>query len=325
MKKLICLTAAALCATTSIATAQELEAFRFGTVAAKGDAGFVYMVGEDGFDDYFGLDVDIQAFKGDAILLRGLLAGELDAYIGNPGGPMIAAAQGADVKVIGCPWPGLTYGLFTKPEITSINQLKGGSIGVSAPGSLPDLFARAVVLAAGMSLDDVEFTVAGSDAERVAAVSADIIAAAPSSSEFEVKAPELGLHMLVHARDVVPQYTRFCLMTRGDLIKERPEFVAKFLAAQMKGFQFALDNKDATIALSYDKAELPADDKAPLAIFEEVVANDAVDPSMTIDIDKLRWLSNLLVDTGNMTAGYDPTNMVDTTVIDAAQALLAAQ
>lgn len=325
MVRLVGLAVSVLLSTTAFAQAQDLQPFRYGTVATKGDAGFVYMAAEDGFDDRFGLNIDVQSFKGDAILLRGLLAGELDAYIGNPGGPMIAASKGADIKIIGCPWPGLTYALFTKPEITSVEQLAGGTIGVSAPGSLPDLFSRAIVKAAGIDPNSVNFTVAGSDAERVAAVSAGIITAAPSSSEFNAKAPELGLHQLVHARDVVPEYMRFCLMTRGDIIRDKPEYIANFLAAQMAGFRYALDNKDATLALSYDKAEMPPEDQAPVLIYDEVVEHNAVDPDMNIDIAKLQWLADLLAETGNMEAGFDPSTMVDTSVMDAAKALLAAQ
>jgi len=325
MKKLAGLAATALLITTAFAHAQSLEPFRYGTVATKGDAGFVYMAAEDGFDDSFGLDIDVQSFKGDSILLRGLLAGELDAYIGNPGGPMIAASKGADIKIIGCPWPGLTYALFTKPDVTSVEQLAGGTIGVSAPGSLPDLFSRAVVKSAGIPLEDVNFTVAGSDAERVAAVAADIITAAPSSSEFNARAPELGLHMLVHARDVVPEYVRFCIMTRGDIVRDRPEYIANFLAAQMKGFSYALENKEATLALSYEKADLPPSDQAPVLIYDEVVEYNAVNPEMTVEIDKLEWLSGLLAETGNMDAGYDPTEIVDTSVLENAKTLLAAQ
>ena len=82
---------------------------------------------EETLPDRFGIDIDMQSFKGDSILLRGLLAGELDAYIGNPGGPMIAASKGADIKIIGCPWPGLTYALFAKPEIETV---------VYSPGTL---------------------------------------------------------------------------------------------------------------------------------------------------------------------------------------------
>lgn len=325
MKFFAGLTVTALLLTTSAAQAQSPEPFRYGTVATKGDAGFVYMAAEDGFDDSFGLDIDVQSFKGDSILLRGLLAGELDAYIGNPGGPMIAASKGADIKIIGCPWPGLTYALFTKPEVTSVEQLAGGTIGVSAPGSLPDLFSRAVVKSAGIPIEDVNFVVAGSDAERVAAVSADIITAAPSSSEFNAKAPDLGLHMLVHARDVVPEYVRFCIMTRGDVVRDKPDYIARFLAAQMKGFAYALENKDATLALSYEKAELAADDQAPVLIYDEVVEHNAVNPEMTVEIDKLEWLSGLLAETGNMDAGYDPTALVDTSVLESAKALLDAQ
>ena len=166
---------------------------------------------------------------------------------------------------------------------------------------------------------------AGSDAERVAAVSAGLITAAPSSSEFNAKAPDLGLHMLVHARDVVPEYVRFCIMTRGDIVRDRPEYIANFLAAQMKGFSYALENKDATLALSYEKAQLPATDQAPVLIYDEVVEHNAVNPDMTVEIDKLEWLSGLLAETGNMDAGYDPTAIVDTSVLESAKALLAAQ
>lgn len=324
MYRIAGLAVTALLVATSVTQAQSPEPFRYGTVATKGDAGFVYMAAQDGFDDRFGLDIDVQSFKGDSILLRGLLAGELDAYIGNPGGPMIAASKGADVKVIGCPWPGLTYALFARPEVASLDDLKGGTIGVSAPGSLPDLFARAVVKSAGLGPDDVQYTVAGSDAERVAAASAGIITAAPSSSEFNAKAPELGLHMLVHARDVVPDYVRFCIMTRGDIIKDKPELVANFLAAQMAGFSYALSHRDETLALSYEIAQMPADDQSPALIFDEVIEHNAVTPDMTVDLAKLKWLADLLAETGNMDAGFDPATMVDASVLEAAKARLAA-
>lgn len=314
----------ALMAGTAVAQSQDLEAFRYGTVATKGDAGFVFMGAQDGFDDRFGLDIDIQSFTGDAILLRGLLAGELDAYIGNPGGPIIAASNGADVKILGCPWPGLTYALFARPETTSIEDLVGGVIGVSAPGSLPDLFSRAVVNAAGFSPDDVMFTAAGSDAERIAAASAGIITAAPSSSEFNATAAEFGLQMLVHARDVVPDYVRFCLMTRGDLIEERPEFLESFVAAQIAGFTYALENRDETLALSYAITNMPPEDQSPVYIYNEVIEFDAVNPDMTVDIEKLRWLNDLLVETGNLEPGFDPATIVDTQVLEGALARLAA-
>ena len=89
----------ALLLATTGAAAQDVK-WRHGTVEPKGDAGFIFMIREGGFAKKRGLDLEISTFKGDAIALKALIAGELDSYEGNPGGPMIAASKGADVKVV---------------------------------------------------------------------------------------------------------------------------------------------------------------------------------------------------------------------------------
>jgi NitT/TauT family transport system substrate-binding protein len=80
------------------AQAQELKVWRHGVLEAKSDAGFVFMVADGGFGKKQGLDVKILQFKGDALALRAMLAGELDSYEGNPGAPIIAAGHGGGVK-----------------------------------------------------------------------------------------------------------------------------------------------------------------------------------------------------------------------------------
>src|SRR5437899_338485 len=91
---------------------QALTPWRHGVVEAKSDAGFVFMAAKGGFAEKQGLKIDMLQFKGDAIALKALIAGELDTYEGSPGGPMLAASNGADVKLIGCWWPILNYGIF---------------------------------------------------------------------------------------------------------------------------------------------------------------------------------------------------------------------
>ncbi|MBF2714095.1 PhnD/SsuA/transferrin family substrate-binding protein [Agrobacterium vitis] len=306
-------------------SAHGAETFRYGTVAIKGDAGFVYMGTQPGITKKYGADIDLQAFQGDAILLKALIAGQIDAYIGNPGGPMIAASKGANIKIVGCPWPGLTYALYTKSDVGSVADLRGKTIGVSAPGALPDLFAKAVVMSAGMTASDVKFTVSGSDAERVAAVAAGVTAAAPSSSEFTAKAASLGLKQLVHARDIVPKYIRFCIMTRGDLLKSEPGRVEAFLAAQIDGFSKALNDKKAMTELSFEKANLPKDDPSPELIYNEVTQYNAVDPTMAVNVENLAWMRDLLVKTGNIKGDFDPATMVDTAVLTKARALASSK
>ena len=301
------------------------EEFNYGTVSMKGDAGIILMSTQDQFDEANGLDIKPLPLKGDSLLLKALIAGEIDAYVGNPGGPLIAASKGADIEILACPWPGLTYALYTKPEIENVAGLKGGSIGVSSPGSLPDLFARGVLRSAGLSQDDVSIVVAGSGSERVAAVVAGIITAAPSSSEFQARAPDLGLKMLVHARDVVPEYVRLCIMANGAAVEADPEKYERFIAAQIEGFTFALENREETIALSKELANLPENDKTAAFAIDEAIEYSVVDLEMNVDVGKLRWLRDLLADNDRLSADFDPADIINTAVLDAAKLRVAAQ
>src|SRR5262245_28068125 len=126
------------------AGAEDMKLWRHGIVEAKSDAGIVFMGSKGGFAEKQGLKIEIMQFKGDTLALKALLAGELDSYEGNPGSPMVAASRGADIKLVGCYWPGLTYAIYSKPDIKSPAELKGKTFAISAPGALPDLVARAV-------------------------------------------------------------------------------------------------------------------------------------------------------------------------------------
>jgi ABC-type nitrate/sulfonate/bicarbonate transport system substrate-binding protein len=154
-------------------TAQPVP-WRHGVLEAKSDAGFVFMPSKGGFAEKQGLRVETMQFKGDALALKALIAGELDTYEGSPGGPMLAASNGADIKLLGCYWPLLTYGIFSKASIASPQDLKGKVMAISSPGALPDLLARAVLEKNDISSSEVRFAIMGSDADRFRAVMAGV-------------------------------------------------------------------------------------------------------------------------------------------------------
>ena len=57
-----------------------------------------------------------------------------------------------------------------------------------------------------------------------------------------------------------------------------------------------------------------ADDQRPEEIFRQVAKYHAVDPAAPVPMDKLRWMQDLLVRTGNLNAPYDLSKLVDTTL-----------
>ncbi len=143
MRIKIAVAALAGMAVAATASAQE-RSWRHAMVTAKSDAGIVMMVTK-GFAAKQGLKLDVTQVQSDTIELKALLAGELDSFEGGPGGSMIAASRGADVKILGCQWPGLPHGIFVRGDIKSVKDLKGKTVAISQPGAMPDELVRALL------------------------------------------------------------------------------------------------------------------------------------------------------------------------------------
>jgi NitT/TauT family transport system substrate-binding protein len=302
----------AVLALLSFATAQaeELKVWRHGVLEAKSDAGFVFMPAEGGFAKKHGLDLKMLQFKGDALALRALLAGELDSYEGNPGAPIIAASHGGGVKIVGCYWPGLTYAIYSKPSINSVEELKGKTFALSSPGSLPDLVVRAVLEKHNIAANEVRFSVMGSDADRFKAVSAGIVDAGAASTGFEPIAQKNNVKTLVSIHDEVPNYLRFCINVSEKTLKERGDDLARFLAAEMDAQRYALSHRDAVIALANKMTNAPAGDPRAAFVFDEAKRVSAIDPELKLPVDKLEWMQQLFVRTGNLKEPIDVKSLI---------------
>ena len=309
--------ASAMMLLTTACAARAEDLWRHGTLVPKGDAGFIYMAAEGGFAKAEGLDLKMQAFQNDTLMMKALIAGELDTYEGSPISPLIAGSKGANVKILGCSWPKLTYSLFSHDGIGRIADLKGKKFGISAPGSLPDLVARAMLKQAGVAPSDVSFVAAGSDPERVRALMARTIDAAISTSDFAAR-PELKLKTLAVASEALPQFMRQCIVARGDLIRSKRNQLVSFVTAEMNAYGFALAHRDEAVALTRRIAGLQAGDPVAEASYRDVVEQKAASPAMEIDLDKLRWLRDLLAEDGRMAAKFDPVAVTEPSIREAA-------
>jgi NitT/TauT family transport system substrate-binding protein len=120
--------------------------------------------------------------------------------------------------------------------------------------------------------------------------------------------------LLVHAIEAVPNYVRFCIYSSGKTLSERKDDAPRFLAAEMAGLRYALANRDQTIALTREVTLAKPDDPLPAFTYDEVKRFSAVDPEMPIPMNKLTWLRDLLVTTGNLTKPLDLNAFVDADV-----------
>ena len=293
------------------APAQAGKPWRHGIIEAKSDAGILFMAEKGGFADRLGLKLEFVQVKTDQIGLKALLAGELDSYEGGPGGAILAAARGADVKIVGCHWLTVPHGIFVHDDVASIAQLRGKSIAVSSPGTMPDMLARGALEKNGIPVAEVKFASLGGDLDRYKALAARVVEGAVVSAEFAPIAAKDGIKVLVPGREALPQFLRVCLQTSGTTILARGDDLARFLAAEMQGLRHALARKDETVRLTQAITGAKPDDPRPAYIFDFAVETAAVAPDLPIPVDRLEWLQNQLVAAGSLTKAGDIGKVID--------------
>jgi NitT/TauT family transport system substrate-binding protein len=314
------LLAALLLALAIVPSRAEEKIWRHGLLEAKADAGFMTMVAR-GFDEKHGLKVELVQFKNDIAPMQGLLAGDLDSFEGGTQGAIVAAGRGADVKILGCHYPGLPHGIFARTGIDEPADLKGKTIAISAPKSFPDLFAHAVLAKYNVPAEEVRFANLGSDVDRFKAIAAGVADAGVISNEYLPIAERQGVHLIVKGREVLPNYLRTCIMSSGKALAARHDDAVRFLAAEMEAIGYALSHREETIKRTQEMTQVKLDDPRPAFLYDDAVKNHDVDAALPLPMEKLAWLERLAIEQGQLPAAYGVAKATDPSIRAEALAL----
>lgn len=272
--------------------------WKHGIVVPKGDAGFVLMAQAKNFFAHYGVSAEFVNFVGNVQLNQALIAREIDSGEESPDPVFAAVLKGVDLKIIGSTIPGNPFAAYARPEITSFAQLKGKSIGVSAPGSFPDILMRAILRAKGIDTKSLVVVNAGSDAERYQAVKGGKVDAAVASSEFVPRAQKDGITILGFAKDIVPQYPRFVVVANGKSLREKPEAAVAFLAGEMEGLSYALTHREEALQLTARTIRVSATDARITYLYDQLKSGHMVTPTLEIPRDKIGWLEDFRMQLG---------------------------
>jgi NitT/TauT family transport system substrate-binding protein len=302
-----------LLAAGASAPAQDLKPWKHGVIEPKGDAGFSLMVSRRDFAAKQGLKLEIFNFKNGATAHKALLAGEIDSIESSPGAAILAGARGADIKIIGCDWPNVPHGLLVHASIKKVEDLKGKTVAVAAPGSLPNLLIGALLEKYKIPASEIRLANLGGDLDRYKAVVAGIADAGIVAAEFLSVAPK-DITMLVAGRDILPNYVRLCLTTTGKVLKDRRAEAVSFIAAEMNALRFAVSNRDATIALTRELIHAKPGDPRPAYAFDDIVKHGSIDPAIPLPLDKLKWMQAELVRAGNLKTPIDLAKIADASI-----------
>jgi NitT/TauT family transport system substrate-binding protein len=306
--------AAAMLVSAAAAHAQTGKVWRHGILEAKSDAGILFMAGKGGFAEKLGLKLEYVQLKSDITGLKAMLAGEVDSFEGGPQAALLAAARGADAKIVGCQWFAIPHGIFVRKEINSLKDLQGKPVAISIPGSLPELLMRGALEQKKIPAYSVNMASMGSDIDRYKALVAGVVEAAVVSAEYTPRAAKENVKLLISGREIFPKFVRTCLHMTGKTIAERGDDATKFLAAEMLALRYVITHKNETIALTRKLTNAKEDDPRASFIYDLVVKEKMVNPDLPVPFDGLDWMQNQLITIGKLDKPGDIHKMVDETV-----------
>jgi NitT/TauT family transport system substrate-binding protein len=311
--------AAVLLGTMTAAQAQE-KVWKHGMLEAKADSGIIGMVATRDFAKKHGLKVELTQIKAGATLMKALIAGEIDSVDMGAAEEIVAAARGTGVKIVGCNWPGMPQVVLAKDTIKTPQDLKGKTVAISSPGSLPDLVFKGMLQEKHVPVADVKLAPQGADLDRYKSLISGITDAAVVSNEFVPVMPK-DVHVLMSAAEVVPKFLRLCIATNANVLKNRRDELVKFVAAEMEAYKYAETHPADAVKLAHEMTHTNAEDKRAGFIVNQAIENKQIDPGLAIPEDRIQWMEDLFASAKVIPKALPVAELVDKSVRDDAAKL----
>jgi NitT/TauT family transport system substrate-binding protein len=207
------------------------------------NAGLWYTAEQNLFPKY-GLDVELiyipTAFQATRVVITG------DSQIAFSGGAPIVSAvlSGADLVFIGGIANVPAFYMMALPEIKSVADLKGKTVGVTRFGSSTDFTMRYLLHREGFNPEkDVNILQLGGMPELAAALSKRLIVAAPLSAPTHIRARAAGAQPLIDVAKAGFYFPHSVIVTRRAYLKSNRDTALNFVRAYSEGLARFLQDK----------------------------------------------------------------------------------
>ncbi len=262
-----------------------------------------------------GLEVTPQFVAGSSPISQGMTAGEYDLGLANGGVAALNKLNGGDIIIVGLHAPYFSIDSWSKPEIQTIADLRGRTIGVTRLGSSTHFAAMAMLAAAGLQPTDVTLLQTGGLAESLAALfslQADAVMLAPPQN---LEAKKAGFHQVAVLSEL-GQYGLFPetgVLAREVMLTDptRRDVGVRFLRAFGEALRLAKTDAEVTKRASRKYTQIDDDEilqatfdfyskyfPDSLRIEEQTIRNllTFLDDPRAKDADPHQFYSNELVD-----------------------------
>lgn len=245
--RLVAIALVAHCAgQASSLAAQEAKPIYFGT-PTRSVAWFpLYVAMKRGFLHKEG--INLQPVVMDSRVIVPSMASKEIAYSTGLGSAMIGASKGLPLKVVMILGGKTHLVLVTRPEITSLREIRGKIIGVTRPGSDVHRMLTLVAKSAGLDANDVKVLGVGDLPSRVNALRRKLVDGAVLSLPYDFLVEKEGFRRLAYFKDHI-DVPIMGWTVHEERIRERPDEIKKIIAAILRGVAYAKTRRQEVLPL----------------------------------------------------------------------------
>jgi ABC-type nitrate/sulfonate/bicarbonate transport system substrate-binding protein len=222
-----------------------------------------------GFFEHRDIALEIRYFWGGPELAEGVARGEV--WIGEMGLPpfLKAYSDGLPARVIGSSTiQQLDHYLVSRPDVKTMQDLKGRRIGILSFGSCDDYFARSMLRTSGLDPDtDVELVPLGSaygDTRSFSQTPRPNIPQVDAGflvEPFVAQGERLGwVRILAAVRDYFPSYQWGIILARADALARNRELIQRAMDGFRESCRGILEDTEDAVSFGAQVFRLPKED-----------------------------------------------------------------
>ena len=179
--------------------------------------------------------LDVQAVRVHAAVgVMALMSGELQFVLAS--GPVVvdSALRGSNAVYVAGGMSTLDFVLVTRPEIKTAEQLKGGTVGLSAFRGANPTATRFALQKLGLGPKDVSLIVVGGTSERIASLRLGKIQGTLFSPPQNITAQREGFNALADVAELGLPFVHIGVATTRTFIRDKPEIVRRYVKSHVE-------------------------------------------------------------------------------------------
>jgi NitT/TauT family transport system substrate-binding protein len=236
------------------------EGIRIGYSSISGAYAGIWVAHDAGLFAKEGLEDQLILIPSGSQLAQVTVAGEVHIASLNGSSAMAAALNGADIKIIGNNVNKMIFSIYTRPEIKTMEDLKGKKLGVSRFGSSTDISARYALRKYNLQPEkDVAILQMGSMSSIMGGLQGGSIDAGMVSPPTLFVVEKMGFKELLSITDMDLAFPNPSLVVQGNILRKRLDLIDKFMRAYVRGIHRARIGRELTLKslVKYTKVQDP--------------------------------------------------------------------